>query len=196
MNNRPGFIRTTLLGGILFLVPIVVLAAIAGKALHMAGLLVAPLAGLIPVESVAGVAIAKLLTIAAIIGFCFLAGLFARTALAKKLIQRLENGLLSNIPGYGWIKDVGEAIAGADKAGGHQPVLASIKDAWQIAFLIEHIEGGQVAVFVPGAPSPWAGSVFFMPEDRIKPLDVTLPEALKCVRRLGLGAGELLRGKL
>jgi len=196
MKSRHGFIRTTLVGGVLFLVPLVVLAMVAAKAYHLASILVGPVARLFPFETVAGVALAKLLAIIAILLFCFLTGLIARTVMAKNLIRWLEANLLSNLPGYGWIKDVGQTIAGVERGEGHEPVLVRNEDTWQIAFLIERIEGGKVAVFVPGAPSPWSGEVFFMPEERIKPLDVPLPEALKCVRRLGLGAGELLKRKL
>jgi uncharacterized membrane protein len=194
--RRPfAFIRTTLVGGLLFLVPIVILTAIVAKALNLAATLVRPLAERIPVETMAGVAMAKLLAIAAIVLFCFLTGLLARAAWARKTIRWLEINLLSNIPVYGWIKDVGQSFAGVEKAEGHEPVLAWIEEAWQIGFLLERIDGGHVAVFVPGAPSPWSGAVFFMPEDRIRPLDVPLPAALQCLRRLGLGANALLKGK-
>jgi uncharacterized membrane protein len=38
-------------------------------------------------------------------------------------------------------------------------VLARIEDSWQIAFLVERLEGGHVAVFMPGVPNPLSGSV-------------------------------------
>ena len=89
------------------------------------------------------------------------------------------------------------AIYGSESRDGHgTPVLARIEDAWQVAFLIERIEGGHVAVFVPGAPNPSSGSIYFMTEDRIKKMGLPLTEALKSVRRLGVGSNALLRGKL
>jgi uncharacterized membrane protein len=74
------FIRTTLIGGILFLLPIVVLIVVLGKAQTISGRIVAPVAERMPVPSVGGVAVARILAIVAIALFCFLAGLFARTA--------------------------------------------------------------------------------------------------------------------
>lgn len=196
MKSKFYFLRTTIVGGVLFLVPVIVVTVVIGKALHIARLVVRPLADMIPVETVAGVAFAKLLAIAAIVLFCFLAGLFSKTAVAKKMINWLETTLLSNLPGYSFMKGVGETIAGVESGKTHQPVLAWIEEAWQIAFLIERIEGGNVAVFIPGAPSLWSGSIFLMPEERIKPLDVPLPALLNCVRRLGIGSNALLKGKL
>ena len=196
MNSKFYFLRTTVVGGVLFLVPVIVLTIIIGKALHISRLVVRPLADLIPVETVAGVALSRVLAIAAIVLFCFLAGLFAKTAFAKKMSTWLETTLLSNLPGYSFIKGMGETIAGVESGKTYKPVLAWIEEAWQIAFLIERIEGGHVAVFVPGAPSLWSGSIFFMPEERIKPLDVPLPALLNCVRSLGIGSNALLKGKL
>jgi len=190
------FFRTTVVGGVVFLVPIVVLLAIIGKAFGLVHRAMAPLARLVPVQAVAGIPTPRLLAAAAIVLFCFLAGLFARTKAAKRSVAWLESALLSNIPGYSFMKSMGESIAGVESAKAHEVVLARIEDAWQIAFLVERIPGGQVAVFVPGAPDPWSGSVYLMTEDRIKPLDVPLSAALRCVKRLGMGSGELIRGGL
>jgi len=63
-------------------------------------------------------------------------------------------------------------------------------------FLRMAIVGGHVTVFVHGAPNPASGSIYFMTEDRIKPLGLPLTNALKCVQRLGVGSNALLRGKI
>ena len=94
------------------------------------------------------------------------------------------------------MKSMGESIAGIEKEQMYEPVLAWIEDAWQIAFLVERIEGGHVAVFIPGAPSPWSGSVFILTTDRVKPLDIPIASALKCIKSLGAGSNAMLKGKL
>ena len=188
------FLRTTLVGGILFLVPIVVVVVVFGKALTLVHNVVDPLAEHLPVHSVIGLRTPMLLAIGVIIGFCFLAGLLARTARAKKIVRSLETAVLANVPGYELVKDMGESMLGVEKQTGHQPVLARIEDAWQIAFLVERLDGGHVAVFVPGAPNPLSGSVYFMTEDRIKTIDIPAAGAMKCLKRVGVGANTLLRG--
>jgi len=54
---------------------------------------------------------------------------------------------------------------------------------------------GQIAGFVPGAPNPMSGSVYLMTADRIKPLEAAPPSAMKCIKRLGVGSGELTQGR-
>jgi uncharacterized membrane protein len=73
-------------------------------------------------------------------------------------------------------------------------VLARFDDAWRIGFRIEGLENGLVAVFVPGAPNPQLGVVYFMTSDRVKPADIPPAATLKCLRRLGAGSDALLHG--
>jgi uncharacterized membrane protein len=189
-------LRTTLVGGLLFLVPVVALVVVLGKALALAHKLVAPLAEHLPVHSVIGLRTPVFLAIAIIVLFCFLAGVLARTALARKLVRSLESAVLADVPGYELLKGMGESMLGVEKQTGHQVVLARIEDAWQIAFLVERLDGGHVAVFVPGAPNPLSGSVYFMTQDRIKAIDIPAAGAMKCLRRVGAGSNALLRGLL
>jgi uncharacterized membrane protein len=64
MKRLLKFLRTTLVGGLLFLVPIIVLVVILGKALALAHQLVDPLAEHLPVHSVIGLRTPMLLAIA------------------------------------------------------------------------------------------------------------------------------------
>jgi uncharacterized membrane protein len=188
------FFRTTLVGGLLFLVPIIVLVIILGKALAVTRKLVDPLAARLSVQSVVGLPTPFPLAIAVLVLFCFIAGFFARTALAQKIVHRLETAVLSNLPGYEFLKNVGESMLGVETQSAHETVLARIEDAWQLAFLIERLENGLVAVFVPGAPHPQSGSVYFMTRDRILELNLPPGSVLKCLKRLGAGSNTLLRG--
>ncbi len=186
------FIRTTLIGGILFLLPIVVLAIVIGKAQELASHMVAPLASRIAMQSMAGISTGTLLAIALIVLFCLCAGLFARTRLARKIVEWLESVFLYNVPGYDFFKGLSESLLGYEAAHAYPVVLARIEEAWQIGFLMERLENGHYAVFVPGAPSVWSGSVYLMTEDRFQRVDISRIEAVKCLRRLGLGANVLL----
>ncbi len=186
----------TIVGGAFFLAPFVVLTIILGKALKLLSVVTAPIAEQIPVESVIGLETPRTLAVIALISVCFLAGIFAQTKLAKKLVDWLEATLLSNLPGYSFMKNVAEEAAGAKPAGSQQAVLVSFDDASQIGFLVERISEGRVVVFIPDSPSPWAGGVFIFSEDRVKPLEVPSTSAVKSLQRLGEGTGALVKGNL
>ena len=193
MKGLLHFLRTTLVGGILFLVPIVVLMIVLSKALAIAHKLADPIAARLPFEKLIGLRTPHVFAIALLVIFCFVAGLFARTALAKRGVGWLESSVLSNVPGYQFLKSMGESVLGVEDEPAPQVVLARIEDAWQIAFLVERLEDGHLAVFVPGAPNPQSGSVYLMTEDRIKPAGIPPAAALKCLTRLGAGSNALLR---
>ncbi len=190
------FIRTTLIGGILFLLPIVVLIVVLGKAQNISSRIVAPVAEHMPVQSVGGVAVAKILAIGVIALFCILTGLFARTRLANRSVGWLERGLLSHVPGYNFFKGISESLVGFETGHAQEVVLARIEEAWQIGFLMERVEDDHYAVFVPGAPSIWSGSVYFMTEERFQRIPISRAEAMRCLRQLGEGTNQLLAGRI
>jgi uncharacterized membrane protein len=190
------FLKTTMVGGILFLVPIIIFIAVIGKALELTKKLAAPLSVLIPLDSIGNIAMVNLLALCIVLLICFLAGLAAKSTLARKSIGNLESRVLSKIPVYGLLKSKIDAIVQPEKAEGMKPVLARFDDSWQIAFEVERIQEGGVAIYLPGAPDPWSGSVCFVTEDRIQPLELTLLPVLRILKGLGKGSNDQLRGYL
>jgi uncharacterized membrane protein len=191
MKRKLKFVRTTLAGGILFLVPIVVVVMILGKALVFAHKIVAPLALHIPVHSIIGLRTPTLLAIAAIVLFCFFAGLLARTVLARRIIKWLDATVLSNLPGYEFFRSIGESTLGVEQNQFQQVVVARFDDNLQVGFLVERLANGLVSVFIPGAPNPYSGAVYFLTPDRVLPAGVAPQAMLKCLKRLGAGADVL-----
>jgi uncharacterized membrane protein len=183
------FIKATLIGGVLFLVPLALVALVAGKAFALIHKLVAPIADVLNLSAVLGINASRVLAIVALVLVCFVAGLFARTSIARRLMSWLESSVLSMLPGYQLVASLtGDASLTRDhSAAKPEVVLASIEDAWQFALVVERIGSTHVVVYVPDAPSATSGSVYVMTADRVKPVDVTLPEMAKCLKGLGVG---------
>lgn len=183
------FLKTTVLGGILFLVPIIIFIAIIGKALQFTNKLAIPLAGLLGLDKLAGIAAAEILAICLLVLICFFAGLAAKTLIARKFIQTLEVNVLEKIPAYEFLKAKTRSMLSSEEAEGMHPVLARFDDSWQLAFEIERIEGDKVVMYLPGSPDPWSGSVCVVTKDRITPLDVPVKAVVNLMKRLGKGTG-------
>jgi uncharacterized membrane protein len=189
-------IRTTIIGGIIFLIPIAIFVAVIGQGLKIAGGVAKPVAAALPVDMIGGVAVAHVLAIALLLLICFVAGLLARLALARRAVGALEANVLSRVPAYALLKAKTQSMLSADDIEGMSVVVVRFDDSWQIGFEIERIEGGKVALFLPGSPDPWSGSVCVAEEDRVTPLDLPVAAVAKMVRRLGRGANEALRDRL
>jgi uncharacterized membrane protein len=186
------FIRVTIIGGVIFLVPVTVLIVILGKTVDIMGRLARPLTAWVPMDRIGGVAVANLIAIAGIIVLCFIAGLVARSGVVTRYINSLESRFLYSIPGYSFVKSLTSSMARVDDDKSLTPVLAKFDDASQIAFKVESLPDGRAIVYVPGAPDPWSGSVFVMSADRIELLDLSLMDAVKTIRALGSGSSDFL----
>ena len=195
MKSILKIIKATFLGGILFLAPLVVLLIILEKGYHIIQKITLPLVQNLPRVHVLGIALQELIGVLIIIVICFAAGLLARTARAKKLILKLENGILSFVPGYSFMKSMNENIMGFESKQDLKVILVPTDAGWQFAFLIEQIDENNFTVFVPDAPNPWSGSVVFVEKKDIREIGITQKEALACIRKLGYGSKELLKNK-
>ncbi|MBF4492099.1 DUF502 domain-containing protein [Flavobacterium sp. MR2016-29] len=196
MKSILKIIKATFLGGILFLAPLILLVVLFEKGYHIIQKITLPLVSHLPRVQFLGLALQELIGILIIIVLCFIAGLLGRTAKAQKLVQKLENGILSFIPGYSFMKNMNENIMGFESKQDLKVILVPTDAGLQFAFLIEQINENNFAVFVPDAPNPWSGSVCFVEKKDIKEIEISQKEALACIRKLGYGSASLLKDKL
>ena len=140
-------------------------------------------------ELSAGAATALSIAILALV--CFLAGLLANTVIAQRLVNVLESSLLSKIPAYDYLKQESASALGVAEIAEHPVVFVPMEGGWQLGVQTGTVSDGLVSVFVPGAPDPHSGSVFFFSTDTVQPAGVKLVAALNCLRRCGAGASDL-----
>ena len=187
------FLKTTVFGGIVFLVPVVIFAIIIGKALVFMRQITVPLMDLLPFGPLGGAIVVNLLGLVLVVLVCFFGGLAAKSTPVANLVNKVETNFLSKIPIYSLIKGTVSSTVQSDQAEGMRPVLAHFDDCSQIGFEIERVAGGKVAVFLPGAPDPWSGSISYFSEDRVEKLDASLLSTLKVLKGFGKGSDSRLR---
>ncbi len=187
-------VKATLVGGLLFLVPLILMLLVLGKGLELAKKAIGPIVKHAPVHSVAGVTMATLASIAVLLAIALLVGFFAQTQTGRRLKEWLESTILGKVPAYSILRGMLEPSAVGE--GRATPALAWIEESWVYALVMEVHEDGQRTVFVPGAPSPLSGAIYFLPESRVRPLDIPLPAFFKEIRSIGLGSKDILRGRL
>ena len=186
-----GIIGTTIIGGAFFLLPIVVLALVIGKALQFSTIIAKPLEQFFPLDRLIGFAIVDLLAIMGLLIVCYFAGLLASVEYFKKYASRAQDLLLGTLPGYAFAKTMASAFTQADDGvGTMKPILVRLDEMHQIAFEVERTPKGNVVVYLPGAPNPWSGTVAYFTPDRVSGLDMKPSEAIKLIRVLGRGSGK------
>lgn len=186
-------IKTTLIGGIVFLIPLAICLAVTGKLFLLTSKLVAPLSALIPVDSIGGIAIAKLMTVIVILVFCFLAGLIARSTLGRKIFTSLESKLYVFVPRYAFVKSMTASLSGDNNdLKGLTPVRVNFDDYTQIAFEVERTTEGMVTIYLPGAPDVWSGIIIHVNQDQVERLDTDFITVIQSLRKVGVGSGKLM----
>lgn len=96
-------IRTTIIGGALFLLPLAVVVFLLGQVFAVGLKIAQPIEGLSPVDHFGGVALDNVIALTLILLICFLAGLVARHATARRLVGNLEEWMLHTIPVYAMV---------------------------------------------------------------------------------------------
>jgi uncharacterized membrane protein len=194
MSAATRLLKDTVVGGLLFLVPLVLILMVLARALKAVGRAAEPIAQRFPSNALAGVALSTVIAVVFLLLVCFLAGAFARTAWGRKTTAWFEESLLGGLPQYRMVKSLAEGLTQVQDAGGLRVALASVEDAWQLAYVMEELGNGWLVVFLPQAPTPMSGNVMYLPPDRVRPLDMTVVQAMQLVKKLGIGSAEALRG--
>jgi uncharacterized membrane protein len=194
MSEKRGkihFIKTTVIGGLLFLVPVAVLIIVLAKVIDLMLLVAEPMADLIPLDSIAGVALANIIAALVVLLICFIAGLAARRAFLRTKVETLESKVLAKLPGYVMLKGM---LNGLEETDDHRlfPVLASFNSSARIGLEIDRLSDGRVVVMVPSSPNPWSGMVNIMEAERVQRLDLPMTAYMENVERFGQGMEELL----
>jgi uncharacterized membrane protein len=189
-------IRVTLFGGIFFIVPLVLLGIILVKAFDIINKLTEPLLKPFARAQVANELLQNVVGIILLLLICLLAGLFAGTKTARKMITYLERGVLQYIPGYMLIKTMAENAVGLDSHDELKVALIRTDSGWQLGFIVDKVNDSLFVVFAPDAPNTLSGSVYYVEIENMRHIDITQKEARQCIRKLGLGSGQLFRDKL
>jgi uncharacterized membrane protein len=193
VTNTFGFLKTTAIGGLIFLLPLAVIGGLLGYVFNVVLVIYEPLEKHLPVDSATGTAVLFLIAVGILVMLCFLCGLAARRAIARKFSQTLEKHLVMVFPKYAIYKDILAGNIGGDvHAPSLVPVTIQFDDAIRIGFEAERTEGGLVIVYLPGSPDPWMGSVVLVEPCRVQPLDVDFGETYAICERLGRDSGQLL----
>jgi uncharacterized membrane protein len=180
--------KTTILGGVLFLVPIAVIAVILGKVFQISMMIVEPLDRIIPIDSFAGVAFVNVLAIVLILLVCFLGGLLARYGWLAERIGKVDGLLIDLMPGYAVAKGVIGSVAKEDDITALlKAVVVRFDDYDQIAFEIER-DATKAVIFLPGSPSTWTGATIVVDLDRVTEMNMPTHKTMKLMRLLGRGS--------
>ena len=154
MKQSANPLVTTLIGGMVFLLPLVVVLYVLGQGLALTTRVAQPLTSMLPDKSIGGIAFASIAALLLLLLLCFGAGLLARAAFGRALTDQFEARLQTVYPRYAVIKAMSQGLHGALGHRVLKPVLVTFDDHQLIAYDIERLDDGRAVLFLPGAPEP------------------------------------------
>lgn len=188
MKQLVGFVKATVIGGVVVILPIALAILLVLQALKILHQVVDPVAGALGFRETM---LATIATVVLLVGACFLVGLAMRTGIGAAARDAVERSVLNRVPGYSELRAVARSFAGVEK-NVYPSALVDLhaSGAWQPALVVEERDA-TVAVYVPVAPAFTIGQVYVVPRDRVRLGHGGMASAVKAIRQFGVGSIEL-----
>lgn len=182
------FIKSTLISGVLVILPLGLVAVVVLKIVGMIQPLAMPLMERLP----HGMRFPTVIALVLLFLACLVAGLLAQTRAGRSAGTSLEDAILNRIPGYSMVRSLTRRIGNVEESEKFAPAFAELEGALVPAFVVEEHADGRYTVFVPSSPTPGVGAIYIIPRERVHLVDLPFLKAVKCVSSWGVGSMELL----
>lgn len=194
MSRFKTFIQTSVIGGVVVILPVALFAFIIKWLFKVASGIIRPLTNLVIARSNMQTIFADTIVIVLILLACFLVGIVVKTKLGRFIQENLEDHILKFAPGYSIIKQSIMQFLGKEKFPFSSVVLvrAYENDTLMTGFVTDEHPDGHYSVFVPSGPNPTTGFVFHLKQDYVHPVNVPAEEAIRSVISCGAGSGKLI----
>jgi len=193
MDRFRAFIRTSLLGGIVVVLPTVLLIIIFNWLFDIVTDLIQPFTNLVRDNYQLPEFFADVVVMAIILVSCFVIGVTVKTKVGNFIHQSLENKILRIAPGYTMIKETVMHLFGGKQSPFSSVALVRIfdNDTLMTAFVTDRTEQN-VTVFVPTGPNPTSGLIYHLKPENVFPIDVPVEVAMRSIISCGAGSHELV----
>lgn len=196
MDRLKSFLKTSLLGGVVVILPVAILASVTIWVFRLITGLIEPLTRILIKDSQLNEYAADFLVIVLIISACFFVGVLVRTRLGGFFYRLIENRILKLAPGYSMIKDTVLQIFGSRKDSPFSSVaLAQVfgNETLVTAFITDTHADGSYTLFVPTGPNPTSGLIYHLKGKYVHPVNIPVQDAMRSIISCGAGSAKLMR---
>lgn len=193
MKRIGNFLKATLIGGVVVLLPVILIYLILAEVLELAVVMATPIADLFPAGSFDKVHLPVVVALFLIVGVSFVLGLLLLAGPGRAAGNWIERRVLGPLPGYRVVKSLTKSLGNVDGEESFKPALLRSQDgSREIIYVIENHDDGQATVMIPQTPTAMTGRIRIVDQDHIEPLNASLAEVTAVLGHWGLGTRELL----
>ncbi len=129
-----------------------------------------------------------------VIAVSFLLGVIMLSRRASQSQRRIEQAVLTRVPGYVAVKNILYGLARSEREETVRPALLSLSSEKHcFVFLMEEHGDGRMTIFIPSSPSAASGSVQIVPKEQVKILKIGLGSVVSVLNQWGVGTSKLLK---
>ena len=199
MEKLRSFIKTSLIGGLVVILPVTILVTVILWLYTLITNWIAPLSTFLRTYSEYNELIANFIAISLVIAACFFVGVLVRTRLGGFLFRFLENRVLKVVPGYSMIKETVLQVFGSrDESPFSSVAMAQVygNETLATVFVTDRHQDGSYTVFMPTGPNPTSGLIFHLEGKYVHPVDIPVQDAMRSIISCGAGTAKLLQTHL
>ena len=194
MKSVFDFVKTTLIGGLLVILPATLIIVFIKHGAEAVRPLLMPVITRLPANMPFPNAVALVIESLVVILSCFVIGLVFRTTLGKRVTVFVESRILNRFPGYLLLRTITRGAMGEEETIHFKVALTEMEGGLVPSFITAEHTNGHYTVFVPSAPTPMSGAIYIFPCDKVHIVDVPFSQAVRCITKLGIDSGKLLEG--
>lgn len=193
MRQFGEFLKTTALGGLFVVLPVLLLYMLLGEVVGLVIGLATPIADLFPKGTFDNLTAPLPIALILLVGVSFVFGLALRVEIGRRLGNWIESNVLGRLPMYGALKSLTKAFAEAGEGAAFKTaLLVPSEGVRDVIYVVEDHGDGQLTVLLPSAPTAFSGFVKIVGKDRVEMLDTNLGEASRVLSHWGVAARDLL----
>ena len=186
------FLKTTLLGGLFLLLPIMLLWV---GLQEIGGLLVAmatPIADMLPENIFEDLLAPWVVALVLIVATSFVLGLAAKATWLRDLGRKFESSVLYKIPMYRMLKVISGALVDPDSSHVDAALVKDETGGGDPCYVMEKHADGRATVLLPWSPASFAGSIKVVQQSQLEILPCSLDEFSRSLSQIGVGVEECM----
>ena len=190
------FAQTMVIGGLAAVLPLALIIIVFRWIVSLIGKYLRPIVDLIDTHSEIQEFLVYVITLAAILGLFFLAGVVIQTRLGRFFNNVLEDKYLMKIPGYKVARDTVMQFFGKNKSFFRQVVLVDIFNSGTLMTgFITDDQGEVITVFVPTGPNPTSGNIYHVKREKVIFTSTPVDMGMKTIISCGAGSNEIFKSQ-
>jgi len=189
------FLKTTLLGGLFILLPLMLLWVGLKEIGALLADMAAPIADMFPPGIFDNLTAPGVIALFLIIGTSFVLGLAARSTWLSYIGRKFERSVLYKVPMYRMLKIVSSALIDTDSSDVDPALIKDATGGGDPCYVIEKHADGRATVLLPWSPASFAGSIKIVQQADLEILSCSLDEYSRSLSQIGVGVEKCLSGK-